>query len=122
MLMDFQEGPNPIMVRSNGQRLKVCAKEKAKIAHGDVLELIPGDYFVKYVDMGDEHKSGRVRKILQQSRGIDRLWKMRLWQEHYRLANVQFLFPIHSCTVCLTDNRPIHYIIDSYFGVFSYCY
>jgi tyrosyl-DNA phosphodiesterase-1 len=57
MLMDFQEGPNPIMVRSNGQRLKVCAKEKAKIAHGDVLELIPGDYFVKYVDMGDEHES-----------------------------------------------------------------
>lgn len=56
MLMDFQEGPNPIMVRSNGQRRKVCATGKAKIAHGDVLELIPGDYFVKYVDMGDEHK------------------------------------------------------------------
>jgi len=50
------EGPNPIMVRSNGQRRKVCATGKAKIAHGDVLELIPGDYFVKYVDMGDEHK------------------------------------------------------------------
>uniref|UniRef100_A0A0A9AMC4 Tyrosyl-DNA phosphodiesterase-related n=1 Tax=Arundo donax TaxID=35708 RepID=A0A0A9AMC4_ARUDO len=51
------EGPNPIIVRSGGQRMKVCAKEKAKIAHDDVLELIPSDYFVKYVDTGDEHKS-----------------------------------------------------------------
>ncbi|CAM0146194.1 unnamed protein product [Urochloa decumbens] len=51
------EGPNPIMVRSKGQRRKVCAQEKAKITHDDILELIPGDYFVKYVDMGDEHKS-----------------------------------------------------------------
>ncbi|OEL28790.1 Tyrosyl-DNA phosphodiesterase 1 [Dichanthelium oligosanthes] len=51
------EGPNPIIVRSEGQRKKVCAQEKAKIAHDDILELIPGGYFVKYVDMADEHKS-----------------------------------------------------------------
>uniref|UniRef100_A0A0A9GJG6 Tyrosyl-DNA phosphodiesterase 1 n=1 Tax=Arundo donax TaxID=35708 RepID=A0A0A9GJG6_ARUDO len=51
------EGPNPIVVRSGGQRRKVSPQEKAKIAHDDVLELIPGDYFVKYVDMADEHKS-----------------------------------------------------------------
>ncbi|CAO1941798.1 unnamed protein product [Urochloa humidicola] len=51
------EGPNPIIVRSKGQRRKVCAQEKAKIAHNDVLELIPGDYFMKYVYMGDDHKS-----------------------------------------------------------------
>lgn len=55
--MDLQEGPNPIVVRSEGQRRKVCAQERAKIAHDDVLELIPGDYFVKYVNMGDEDKS-----------------------------------------------------------------
>ncbi|XP_039796383.1 tyrosyl-DNA phosphodiesterase 1-like isoform X2 [Panicum virgatum] len=51
------EGPNPIIVRSEGQRRKVCAQEKAKITHDDVLELIPGDYFVKYMDMAAEHKS-----------------------------------------------------------------
>ncbi|KQK15923.1 tyrosyl-DNA phosphodiesterase 1 [Brachypodium distachyon] len=51
------EGPNPIVVQSEGQRRRVCAKERAKIIHDDVLELIPGDYFVKYVNMGDEHKS-----------------------------------------------------------------
>jgi tyrosyl-DNA phosphodiesterase 1 len=31
--------------------------KRAKITHDDVLELIPGDYLVKYVDMGDEHRS-----------------------------------------------------------------
>ncbi|KAL6657929.1 hypothetical protein ACP70R_005709 [Stipagrostis hirtigluma subsp. patula] len=51
------EGPNPIIVRSDGQRRKVCAQEKAKIVHDDVLELIPGDYFMKYVDISDEHRS-----------------------------------------------------------------
>ncbi|GJN32535.1 hypothetical protein PR202_gb21049 [Eleusine coracana subsp. coracana] len=51
------EGPNPIIVRSEGQSRKVCTKERAKIANGDVLELIPGDYFVKYMDVGDEHRS-----------------------------------------------------------------
>ncbi|KAG8080276.1 hypothetical protein GUJ93_ZPchr0007g4553 [Zizania palustris] len=51
------EGPNPAVVRSEGQRRKVCAQEKAKIAHDDVLELIPGAYFVKYVNVGDNHKS-----------------------------------------------------------------
>ncbi|RCV36125.1 hypothetical protein SETIT_7G294600v2 [Setaria italica] len=51
------EGPNPIVVQSKGQRRKVCALEKARIAHDDVLELIPGDYFMKYVNLGDEHQS-----------------------------------------------------------------
>jgi len=48
------EGPNPIIVRSEGQRRKVSAQETAKITHNDVLELIPGDYFVKYMDMADD--------------------------------------------------------------------
>ncbi|KAL6840589.1 hypothetical protein ACP4OV_029453 [Aristida adscensionis] len=51
------EGPNPIVVQSAGRRRKVCSQERAKIAHDDVLELIPGDYLMKYMDIGDEHKS-----------------------------------------------------------------
>lgn len=51
------EGPNPIVVRSEGQRRKVCAQQRAKIMHDDVLELIPGEYFMKYVNMSDERKS-----------------------------------------------------------------
>ncbi|ONM57968.1 Tyrosyl-DNA phosphodiesterase 1 [Zea mays] len=62
------EGPNPIIVRSKGQRRKVCAKETAKIAHGDVLELIPGDYFVKYVDMGDEHVPMHLSDLMKGKR------------------------------------------------------
>lgn len=57
MSINLQEGPNPIVVRSDGQRRKVCAQEKTKITHDDVLELIPGDYLMKYVDKTDEYKS-----------------------------------------------------------------
>ncbi|VAH29410.1 unnamed protein product [Triticum turgidum subsp. durum] len=51
------EGTNPIVVQSEGQRRKVCAQQRAKIMHDDVLELIPGEYFMKYVNMSDERKS-----------------------------------------------------------------
>ncbi|CAM0906127.1 unnamed protein product [Alopecurus aequalis] len=51
------EGPNPIVVRSEGQTRKVCAQGKAKIIYDDVLELIPGDYLMKYVNMCDERES-----------------------------------------------------------------
>ncbi|XP_047064800.1 tyrosyl-DNA phosphodiesterase 1-like [Lolium rigidum] len=51
------EGPNPIVVRSEGQARKVCAQGRAKIVYDDVLELIPGDYIMKYVPMSDERKS-----------------------------------------------------------------
>ncbi|XP_051215601.1 tyrosyl-DNA phosphodiesterase 1 isoform X3 [Lolium perenne] len=51
------EGPNPIVVRSDGQARKVCAQGRAKIIYDDVLELIPGDYLMKYVAMSDERKS-----------------------------------------------------------------
>jgi hypothetical protein len=61
--MDFQEGPNPVVVQSKGQRKKVCALEKARIAHDDVLELIPGDYFMKYVSLSDEHKSSAAMDL-----------------------------------------------------------
>ena len=57
MSMGLQEGTNPIVVRSGEQRRKVCAQGKAKIVYDDVLELIPGDYLMKYVNKGDERKS-----------------------------------------------------------------
>ncbi|XP_015695427.1 tyrosyl-DNA phosphodiesterase 1 isoform X2 [Oryza brachyantha] len=54
------EGPNPVVVRSEGQRRKVCAQERVKIVHDDVLELIPGEYFVKYVNVGDDRRSSAL--------------------------------------------------------------
>uniref|UniRef100_A0A0D9WZP9 Uncharacterized protein n=1 Tax=Leersia perrieri TaxID=77586 RepID=A0A0D9WZP9_9ORYZ len=68
------EGPNPIIVRSEGQRRKVCAQERVKIAHDDVLELIPGKYFVKYVNVGDNHKistSMGSRELIKGKRHIE---------------------------------------------------
>jgi tyrosyl-DNA phosphodiesterase-1 len=57
MSIGLQEGPNPIVVRAEGQARKVCAQGRAKINYDDVLELIPGDYLMKYVNTGDERKT-----------------------------------------------------------------
>lgn len=43
------EGPNPVIINSRDQRKKICSQAKATIVHGDVLELIPGSFFFKYI-------------------------------------------------------------------------
>ncbi|KAL8461355.1 hypothetical protein ACS0TY_032727 [Phlomoides rotata] len=43
------EGTNPIVIRTKGQRKKLMSGEKWKIQSGDVIELIPGHHFFKYV-------------------------------------------------------------------------
>lgn len=133
--MDFQEGPNPIIVQSKGKRRKVCAKERAKIAHDDILELIPGDYFVKYVDMGDEYKSSVPMPLSDLRKGkrhseedSEAVKRNRQIMEDEALART---LQVSKCSVfvsnpfmyCfLTDYKPIHNISYNYFGVFSYCY
>lgn len=47
--MNLQEGPNPVIIKSRDQRKKICSQAKATIVHGDVLELIPGSFFFKYI-------------------------------------------------------------------------
>ncbi|OAY67291.1 Tyrosyl-DNA phosphodiesterase 1 [Ananas comosus] len=49
------EGPNPIIVRSGGERKKICSQEKVTIANGDIMELIPGNYSFKYATFGNEN-------------------------------------------------------------------
>ncbi|GMH15800.1 hypothetical protein Nepgr_017641 [Nepenthes gracilis] len=49
------EGMNPIVVHSNGQRMKVSLREKVTINNGDIVELIPGQYIFKYVTLIDEN-------------------------------------------------------------------
>ncbi|KAF8410690.1 hypothetical protein HHK36_003223 [Tetracentron sinense] len=52
------EGLNPIVVSSGDQRMKLHSRDKATVAHGDILELIPGHYFFKYVMLvGEKHTS-----------------------------------------------------------------
>ncbi|KAL0353227.1 UNVERIFIED_CONTAM: Tyrosyl-DNA phosphodiesterase 1 [Sesamum angustifolium] len=43
------EGTNPVVLRSKDERKKLLSGEKWKIQAGDVIELIPGHYFFKYV-------------------------------------------------------------------------
>ncbi|XVF87675.1 hypothetical protein PTKIN_Ptkin18bG0139600 [Pterospermum kingtungense] len=43
------EGTNPVVVRSGELRRKIGSRENASIVNGDVIELIPGHHFFKYV-------------------------------------------------------------------------
>ncbi|KAG6532682.1 hypothetical protein ZIOFF_006532 [Zingiber officinale] len=66
------EGPNPIILRSGGQRKKVSFQERANLIDGDIIELIPGHYLYKHVKGGDkrilpETNSGLLRKEKRQS-------------------------------------------------------
>ncbi|KAL5972757.1 hypothetical protein ACLOJK_039563 [Asimina triloba] len=49
------EGPNPIIVNSGHQRTKICSKDKALIAHGDILQLIPGRLNFKLITLGSKY-------------------------------------------------------------------
>ncbi|KAK1375167.1 Tyrosyl-DNA phosphodiesterase 1 [Heracleum sosnowskyi] len=43
------EGSNPVVVRLNDQRKKLLSRESCEIRDGDVVELIPGYHFFKFV-------------------------------------------------------------------------
>ncbi|KAG9140509.1 hypothetical protein Leryth_023021 [Lithospermum erythrorhizon] len=54
----FVDGTNPVVIRMNNERKKLSLGEKWRIGDGDLIELIPGLYFFKYVvKAGDEEKS-----------------------------------------------------------------
>lgn len=48
------EGTNPVVVASGNQRKKLRTGEKAVITNDDIIELIPGHYFFKYVTVAGE--------------------------------------------------------------------
>ncbi|KAJ4838737.1 tyrosyl-DNA phosphodiesterase 1 [Turnera subulata] len=43
------QGTNPVVVKSGGKRKKLSPGDKACIRSGDIIELIPGHHFYKYV-------------------------------------------------------------------------
>ncbi|KAF5182314.1 Tyrosyl-dna phosphodiesterase [Thalictrum thalictroides] len=52
------ESSNPVVIRSGDQRKKLYFQEKGSIVHGDIVEMIPGHHFFKYVKVNDnKHKS-----------------------------------------------------------------
>ncbi|KAL4628509.1 hypothetical protein ACB092_05G244300 [Castanea dentata] len=62
----FVEGSNPIVVNSGNKRKKLYSQESTTIVDGDVVELIPGHHFFKYVtwagDKGEEPSLKRSRQ------------------------------------------------------------
>lgn len=42
-------GTNPVVVKSGDQRRKLSPGEQVSITSGDIIELIPGHHFFKYV-------------------------------------------------------------------------
>ncbi|XP_062087520.1 tyrosyl-DNA phosphodiesterase 1 [Humulus lupulus] len=48
------EGANPVVVNSGSTRKKFYSRENGTISSGDVIELIPGHYFFKYVTLGGD--------------------------------------------------------------------
>ncbi|KAL2244896.1 UNVERIFIED_CONTAM: Tyrosyl-DNA phosphodiesterase 1 [Sesamum indicum] len=70
------EGTNPVVLRSKDERKKLLSGEKWKIQTGDVIELIPGHYFFKYVPVTNnkvEKFSSREKRPLNEesSKGKD---------------------------------------------------
>ncbi|PON39438.1 Tyrosyl-DNA phosphodiesterase I [Parasponia andersonii] len=68
------EGTNPVVINSGNIRKKLYSRENGSISSGDVIELIPGHYFFKYVtlsgsDDGREAGEGDAlgRKRLRQT-------------------------------------------------------
>ncbi|EOY28605.1 Tyrosyl-DNA phosphodiesterase-related isoform 1 [Theobroma cacao] len=50
------EGTNPVVVRSGELRKKLSSRENAAINNGDIIELIPGHHFFKYVSSSTGEK------------------------------------------------------------------
>uniref|UniRef100_A0A2P2JIM7 FHA domain-containing protein n=1 Tax=Rhizophora mucronata TaxID=61149 RepID=A0A2P2JIM7_RHIMU len=51
------DGTNPVVVKSGGERKKLRRGEQVALATGDIIELIPGHHFFKYVALGNDSKS-----------------------------------------------------------------
>ncbi|KAJ8442278.1 hypothetical protein Cgig2_011201 [Carnegiea gigantea] len=59
---DVQEGMNPVVINSGDQKRKLNSGERATIKNGDIVELIPGSFYFKYVTQSDQRTSAMDRK------------------------------------------------------------
>ncbi|KAK8946484.1 hypothetical protein KSP39_PZI006973 [Platanthera zijinensis] len=57
------EGPNPVIFKSMNLKRRLNSGEKIIINDGDILELIPGNHFFKYVKAVEEHVSSSGRDL-----------------------------------------------------------
>ncbi|XP_078157111.1 tyrosyl-DNA phosphodiesterase-like protein isoform X2 [Carex rostrata] len=62
------EGPNPIIVSSQGQRRKICSNDKVFIKDGDIVELIPSTHLFKYMAIGNDNSFQTTQKNTNSSK------------------------------------------------------
>ncbi|XP_021766943.1 tyrosyl-DNA phosphodiesterase 1-like isoform X1 [Chenopodium quinoa] len=62
------EGMNPVVVNSGGQRKVLNSGEKASVNYGDILELIPGSHYFKYVALSNQRNTDAVSKGIKGAR------------------------------------------------------
>lgn len=65
----FVEGTNPVVIRTKNERKKLLSGQKDNIENGDIIELIPGHYFFKYVNIAGEKNENS--QIIRQKRHLD---------------------------------------------------
>lgn len=56
------EGMNPAVINSGDQKRKLNSGERATIKNDDIVELIPGSFYFKYVTQSDQRNSAMDRK------------------------------------------------------------
>lgn len=56
------EGMNPVVINSGGQRKILTTGDKTTIKNGDVVELIPGKHYFKYVTLCNQRNSDAISK------------------------------------------------------------
>lgn len=57
------EGPNPVIFKSGNLKRRLSSQEKTIINDGDIVELIPGNHFFKYVKAVEELVSSSGRDL-----------------------------------------------------------
>ncbi|KAH7569520.1 hypothetical protein ACOSP7_012962 [Xanthoceras sorbifolium] len=94
------EGTNPVIVKSGDQRKKLKSNEHLSIFDGDIIELIPGHHFFKYVTSlsqkrpschggsgTQEPSTKRMRKQAEPENGIERKENCEEAIRDFRVAN-----------------------------------
>lgn len=61
--MTCQEGMNPVVINSGDQRKILNSGDKASIKNGDILELIPGSHYFKYLTTNNQRDCDVFSKV-----------------------------------------------------------
>ncbi|XP_020589645.1 tyrosyl-DNA phosphodiesterase 1 isoform X2 [Phalaenopsis equestris] len=80
------EGPNPVIFKSGGQKRKLSSQEKLFVDDGDILELIPGSHFFKYVRASGKNVFFSERDLVCSDKALKRAEKeVLVYDKNYQI-------------------------------------